>query len=186
MKKSSFLVFIFAFIPGAAQMYLGYMKRGTSLMLAFALNIAIAAFFNLPFLTILLPIIWFYAFFDAFNLNGLTYEQRLYTEDKFLFHLDSALEKDWIRLMKQRHLLFGGILLAVGVFMIYNSLLRHFLWELSDRFPFLGRLLDSLPTLVIAVVIIYLGIRLLVGGKQKAAPPEDGFVEYGGGAKKDE
>ena len=37
MKKSAFLTFIFACWPGAGQMYLGYTKRGFSLMTIFLL-----------------------------------------------------------------------------------------------------------------------------------------------------
>ena len=33
MKKNGILTLLFAFIPGAGQMYQGYMKRGLSLML---------------------------------------------------------------------------------------------------------------------------------------------------------
>mgnify|MGYP000772273679 FL=1 len=39
MKKNAFLTFIFACIPGAGQMYYGYMKRGTSLLVYFCLFI---------------------------------------------------------------------------------------------------------------------------------------------------
>ena len=37
MMKNGILTFIFAFCPGAGQMYQGYMKRGLSLLLAFCL-----------------------------------------------------------------------------------------------------------------------------------------------------
>ena len=55
MRKSRFLTFLFGMIPGAGQMYLGYMKRGVSLMGAFAVVLTIAAFLNIPVLTFLLP-----------------------------------------------------------------------------------------------------------------------------------
>ena len=32
MKKNGILTFLFAFVPGAGQMYQGYMKRGLSLI----------------------------------------------------------------------------------------------------------------------------------------------------------
>ena len=44
MKKNAFLTFIFACIPGAGQMYYGYMKRGTSLLVYFCLFIMLGAF----------------------------------------------------------------------------------------------------------------------------------------------
>ena len=39
MKKNAFLTFIFACIPGAGQMYYGYMKRGLSMITFFCLFI---------------------------------------------------------------------------------------------------------------------------------------------------
>ena len=38
-RKSGFLTFCLAFCPGAGQMYQGYMKRGTSLVVLFMLII---------------------------------------------------------------------------------------------------------------------------------------------------
>ena len=46
-KKSSFLTFCFSFLPGAGQMYMGFMKRGISLMSSFFFLIFLAVFFNL-------------------------------------------------------------------------------------------------------------------------------------------
>ena len=62
MKKSRFLSFVFGMIPGAGQMYLGYLKRGVSLMGLFGLITAVSSMFYLGVLTFLLPVIWFYAF----------------------------------------------------------------------------------------------------------------------------
>ena len=71
MKKSSFWTFVFSLFPGAGHMYLGLMKKGASLMLLFCLTIALSGFLNLSFLLILLPVIWFYSFFDAMNLRNV-------------------------------------------------------------------------------------------------------------------
>ena len=43
MIKNGFLTFCFSFIPGAGQMYQGYMKRGLSQVTAFVLLIALGA-----------------------------------------------------------------------------------------------------------------------------------------------
>ncbi|MEG2852692.1 MAG: hypothetical protein RR879_07545, partial [Hydrogenoanaerobacterium sp.] len=75
MKKNSFLTFCFAFIPGAGQMYLGMMKRGVSIMLAFAVITAVAGFLNLPLISVVLPVIWFFSFFDTFNIKGMSYDE---------------------------------------------------------------------------------------------------------------
>ena len=43
MKKNGFLTFVFACIPGAGQMYYGYMKRGLSMITIFCLGVVVAA-----------------------------------------------------------------------------------------------------------------------------------------------
>ena len=45
-KRSGFLSFCFAFIPGAGQMYQGYMKRGISIMTACALTVTLISTFG--------------------------------------------------------------------------------------------------------------------------------------------
>ena len=83
MERNKFLVFCFAFVPGAGQMYLGMMKKGLVFMGAFWAVIAIAVMLNLGVLFVFLPIIWFYAFFDTFNSARYHADQRLQMDYKF-------------------------------------------------------------------------------------------------------
>ena len=55
-RKSGFLTFCFACLPGAGEMYLGYMKRGLSVMIAFWGLIFVASLLNMGILGILAPI----------------------------------------------------------------------------------------------------------------------------------
>lgn len=55
MERNKFLVFCFAFVPGAGQMYLGMMKKGLVIMGAFWAVIAIAVMLNLGVLFVFLP-----------------------------------------------------------------------------------------------------------------------------------
>ena len=72
-KKSRFLAILFGFCPGAGQMYLGKMNRGLTLMSLFFGDIALGVIF--PPMLFILPLIWFYAFFDSLNLSGLNATQ---------------------------------------------------------------------------------------------------------------
>ena len=75
MRKNGFLAFCFAFIPGGGQMYLGMMKKGLLLMGLFsAISFAMMTLY-LDFLGCLLPVIWFYSFFDTLNSRCLSPEQ---------------------------------------------------------------------------------------------------------------
>ena len=69
MMKNGILTFIFAFCPGAGQMYQGYMKRGLSLITMFCLFIVIGVS-TLEVLTVGCVIVWMYSFFDTFNLRA--------------------------------------------------------------------------------------------------------------------
>ena len=82
-RKSGFLTFCFACLPGAGEMYLGYMKRGLSVMIAFWGLIFVASLLNMGILGILAPIIWAYSFFDTFNLRAQTPEQVAANPDAF-------------------------------------------------------------------------------------------------------
>lgn len=182
-RKSRFLTFIFACIPGAGQMYLGYMRRGLSLMTLFCGIIFLAAFFSFGLLSILLPVVWAYAFFDAFHLRSQTPEQVLENPDEFLISPDALLGRDWRRLVARRHTLFGGLLIFVGIYVLYNTLLRHVLWDLYSTFrmTWLGNLLDNMPTLIVAVLIILLGIYLVRGQGFAEEDDEEDYTAFRGG-----
>ena len=49
-KKSGFWTFLFSWIPGAGEMYMGFMRMGISLMILFWGIIALAVFFNTEFI----------------------------------------------------------------------------------------------------------------------------------------
>ena len=68
MKKNGILTLLFAFIPGAGQMYQGYMKRGLSLVLM-AAAIGMAAML-IPPIAFALLVVFMYSFFDTFNLRA--------------------------------------------------------------------------------------------------------------------
>lgn len=177
-KKNSFLTFCFAFIPGAGQMYQGYMKRGVSLMGLFALVSFVAGFMRMGFLTFALPVIWFYAFFDTFNIKGMTEQDRAQRPDAFLLDMNGVLNKDWQALLRRRHGVVGWLCIFLGAYLIFINFVEPWMWQLREYMPWLVSLIDSLPTLVVAVLVIVLGVFLL-----KGRPAKDGqdFIEYKGG-----
>ncbi|MCX4321188.1 MAG: hypothetical protein OSJ44_15985, partial [Lachnospiraceae bacterium] len=93
-KKSGFLTFCFSFLPGAGEMYLGFMRMGVSLMGLFFALIALAAVLDLPALLFVLVVVWFYSFFHVHNLAGMSDDEFFNTEDEFLFNLDAFFHMD--------------------------------------------------------------------------------------------
>ena len=62
MQKNGFLTLCFSFIPGAGQMYQGYMKRGLTQVLLFVIPLMIGGAF-LPVLMVLSAVVYMYSFF---------------------------------------------------------------------------------------------------------------------------
>ena len=173
MRKSRILTFLFALWPGAGQMYLGYTKRGVSLMGLFFLIFAIMGFLGLSFLAFLLPIIWFYAFFDTMNLRSMSYE--FLPQDDFLFHLDSINAPELVKFFQRRHLLAGVLLILVGIYILLHTFvvpIFYFTFNIN-----LYPLFEGLPTLIVAVGIILLGIYLIRSTVSHKAI-EDDYQEY--------
>ena len=74
-KKKGFLTFIFSLMPGAGEMYMGFMKRGVSVMCAFLGWIGICGVLQFGAGFYLAPVIWFYSFFSVHNLASLPDEE---------------------------------------------------------------------------------------------------------------
>ena len=63
MKKNGILTLLFACIPGAGQMYQGYMKRGLSLITMFCLFIILGSTTGLDALVVGCIVVYMYSFF---------------------------------------------------------------------------------------------------------------------------
>lgn len=175
-KKNKFLTFCCSLIPGAAHMYMGFMKMGISLMSVFWITIFLAATFRMDVILLILPIIWFYSFFDANNKNTIDDEEFYQLEDDYLFHFNQfeQIQKLWNKkgnTIIALFLIFGGIYLLIHPIINWlfdNSLIpypqRDMIWDLYN----------STPQIFLAVVIIIIGIRLIRGKKQEYQDAERG------------
>lgn len=168
MKKNSFFAFCFSFIPGAAHMYMGFMKQGLSIMWLLMINIAIGGFLDLPILFAFTPVLWFYAFFDAHNKRSIPDEEFQRLEDKYLF--SNTTGDDILKLVEGKsRIIVAGVLIFFGTYILLDntiSLMRSILpYRIFDIIYYNG--VSKLPRLVIAVVIIYAGVRLISGKKQE-------------------
>lgn len=186
MMKNGILTFLFAFFPGAGQMYQGYMKRGLSLVTMFCL--LCMGFFLGP-LGLASLIVWMYSFFDTFNLRAQLSTDTA-PEDDYLIHLDPE-DRRMRQLLKESHKLLGWALITLGVMVFYQSVIMQTLGELfwklgknSAVFSALYRVLDSLPEVVVCAALVVCGVWLVRGPRDshkassKDVPPED-LCEYG-------
>ena len=94
-KNSSLWRFLFSLIPGAGEMYMGFLKAGTSLMALFIFIIFAAATFGFGELVVIDIIVWFYSFFHVHNLRGMPDEEFCRIEDRFLWEDYIETDRNW-------------------------------------------------------------------------------------------
>lgn len=172
-KKSRFLAFCFSLLPGAGEMYLGFMKQGVSMMGFFWGAISVSSLLDYPALLFLLPLIWFYSFFNANNLASLPDEEFYAMEDRYLIFSD--LSRCSGEQLERHRKILAIVLIFFGFSMLWR-LFTRFLLAVSNLFlpqSWLTRLITSLslalPQLVVAVGIIYLGLVLIRGARNHEA-----------------
>lgn len=163
-KKNGFWAFVFSLLPGAGEMYMGFMKQGVSLMGLFFTIVFLASWVNIGPLLFALPVVWCYGFFHVHALRSMPDEEFYAQEDDYLFHLGAVFRPDNVRAR--------NILAVCFIFLGSWILLRHIVHIASWALPgyIVGRFWqfwDFLPQLVIAVLLIVAGIRMISGKKRE-------------------
>ena len=178
--KNRLLLFLCACVPGCGQMYQGYMRRGVSLLSMGCGIIAVASFLRISELAILLPVLWAYAFFDSFNLRALL-ENGTAPADEYLFGLSELDSRRLGALLRKKHSILGWLLVAVGLYLLYDTVIRRVIGVISEYYPYFdwlyGLFVYELPRLVVTILIIALGIWFIRGPKgQREEADFDAFV----------
>lgn len=166
-KKNKFFTFIFSFVPGAGEMYMGFFKQGASIMLlAFGL-IAIAGMLDMGPLIAVLPVLWCYSFFHTHALASAPDEEFYSIQDAYFFDIKDE-DVHGIFHSKTTQKILAVILIIIGVSFIWN-LLENILgslipgyWESANRYIF-----TSIPRLAIGILIILAGVYLIKGKKEE-------------------
>ncbi|SDL14629.1 hypothetical protein SAMN05216497_10915 [Clostridium cochlearium] len=157
MKNNKFLTFIFSCIPGASHMYLGFQKKGLQIMLLFFSLLFLGDFLRTNIFFVLIPVIWFYSFFDvrkAFNKSE-TFEDEIRCFSLINFDLKYI----------------GYFLIFAGIIGLMNGAL----------FPILSVYLDwhtieTIKDVLMSLILIIIGIKLIWGKKvyyKRLNPPSD-------------
>lgn len=158
MKKNGFLTFIFACIPGAGQMYYGYMQRGLSLITMFIACFIVGAIIN-P-LAALAIIVWMYSFFDTYDLvrhlaAGDPKEDGLLLVGNF---------DDEKKLIPQHTKLVGWGLIGFGVWALYDLLIGNWVYKILTNVLGYGHawdIINGIPNLVVGGLLVFAGFKLL-------------------------
>lgn len=174
-KKNKILFFLFSLIPGAAHMYIGLVKRGLVIMLALVAGAGLAMMADTPAFLLVLPVLWFYSFFDAWNKYHLPEEKLAKVQDDFLFFLNAMPENvrsdpRFKKVASANVLKVDGIVAIIaGAYLIWDQIIvRVLIRLLSDTgAEILSQISYKLPRVAVAVILIVVGIKLISHKKRE-------------------
>ncbi|QHS24233.1 hypothetical protein GWK91_15605 [Virgibacillus sp. MSP4-1] len=162
-RKSKATTTVLSIFPGAGHMYLGLQKRGLQLMIGFLLSIYILDVLRISLFLFLVPVIWFFSFFDALQQQSR-------------HEVGEAKDTPIIGYFANHQRWLGIGLILLGLFFIVDSILmpafgpyvmeafhldiRHY----YERY---------LQLVIVCLLLIGGGIRLLMGSKTKDKGGED-------------
>lgn len=142
-KKS--LTLALSVVPGAGHMYLGYQKKGLIIMGSFFFSIFFMGWLGISMLLFLLPLIWFYSFFDAMHIADGSQEE---IKNQALVLPD--IKPEWV----------GVALVVIGVVILLEKILYPFIDYSIRRF---------IQTSVVSLTFIIVGINMLIKNKKSLA-----------------
>lgn len=177
MKKSRLFSLLCACWPGAGEMYLGLMNRGLAIMLLFWGIVAVGVL-GFSVIIFILPVIWFYSFFDTLTLRNLDYYAltELQEQDEYFFRDLMGDKYDLPGAVRKYHLFFGLALIVCGGFFLYDRLVR-WVWRYDIIPDWLYSFLDQIPGMLVSFGVIALGVWLVRGKRMPADEVED-FPQY--------
>ena len=158
MKKNGFLTFIFACIPGAGQMYYGYMQRGLSIAMILILCVMAATVVE-PLLFLCL-VIWMYSFFDTYDL--IRHMAAGEPKEDSLLVLGNYEEIK--KLVPQHNRLIGWGLIGFGVWALYDLLIGNWVYKILTNVLGYGHawdIINGIPNLVVGGLLVFAGFKLL-------------------------
>lgn len=164
-KKSKFLTFLCSLIPGAGEMYMGFMKMGLSLLSLFIGVIFLASLTGISELIFVAIIIWIYSFFHAHNLAGMPDAEFQALEDRYLlsFGEESKMSENVRKVV-------AVILILLGLMMMCEFFVQMFVDVFANYIESMGINVWTLNQFVtrtfVALILIIAGIWLIVGKKE--------------------
>ncbi|MEG0691887.1 MAG: hypothetical protein RR444_02270 [Oscillospiraceae bacterium] len=174
--KNKFFTFMTALIPGGGQMYHGLLKKGLSIMAIFWGIIAIAVLLYIPVICFLLPIVWFYSFFDAVNRMNMPIDEMKMIKDEYLYQVNISHGKTISNILKKRHVWIGWGLTLIGIYSTFRMTMDMSYGLISqyidDSFYWsIRHFMNTIPTLIVPIVCVVIGIKLIKGANKKQQHP---------------
>ncbi|MEC0181870.1 multi-tm2 domain protein [Paenibacillus peoriae] len=152
-RRSKMLATILSVFPGAGHMYIGLQKRGLQLMLLFLGGIYVLDVLHLSLFLFLIPVVWFYSFFDALQQVSRYGQEPL-------------IDKPVIGMFAQYHRWVGLGLLALGAYYILINILVPVLDRLFPEGQIYNLVDTYLRTIIVSFLLIGGGIWMMIGNSK--------------------
>lgn len=160
MKKNGFFTFCFSFIPGAGQMYQGYMKRGGSILIVLTILFMLTVIISTPIMTFPILALFAYSFFDTFNIrNRIGTNNEI--KDEYIWDNKEVIDIKSKFNITKRHNFVGGLLIIFGVYILLNSVIADLAYDIPYLRVFARLLTNYLPPIIIATICIMVGIKFI-------------------------
>lgn len=166
MKKNAFFTFCFSFIPGAGQMYQGYMKRGGSILTILTIFCMMTVIISTPIMIFPIMALFAYSFFDTFNVRNRIGTDKEIVDDYVWNNKDISELKSKFD-TSRKHTLLGIMLIVFGAYILLDSVIADLAYSIPALRVFASLLSNYLPPIVIAVICIYVGVKFISKKEEK-------------------
>lgn len=167
-KKSGLFTFLCSFFPGAAEMYMGFMKMGLSLTSIFILSFMFPALFRASDVFICIAaVIWVFGFFHARNIAAAEDDVFEKLQDRYIW--EEFTDGKQIRISQSAgRKWFAAVLILLGAGILWSSF-SNLIYDLIPDYyrSVLYPIVHNIPQTLIAVIIIIVGIRMIMGKKEE-------------------
>ncbi|MCL1913303.1 MAG: hypothetical protein FWG10_05360 [Eubacteriaceae bacterium] len=174
-QKNKYATLLLSIIPGCGYLYMGFLKKGLSVMAGINLIILLVYIIDAPVLLILISLLWFLSFFETLRLCDLEPDVFAAQKDETFisFLLDSDLQEP-----SKLDLLFNfkkvsasAISVTIlGCFFLIRSITDFVIPYFAKLDPSTIEKINSAatfaPRLLICMVFFYIGGRLIVREKK--------------------
>lgn len=156
-RKSKAIATFLSIFPGAGHLYLGLQRRGIQLMAAFLFSIYILDVLRLGIFLFLIPIIWFYSFFDGLQ-KASRYNNEPLEDTPIVSYLIN--QQRWIGIGL---VLLGLYYMTTNIFLPVFASRLYNLFKIDIQFWFE----QYFQTAFVCILLIGGGLKLLFGQKTK-------------------
>lgn len=133
-KKSDFLTFLAALIPGVGYMYYGLIRKGVEALAIFLLIDPVFGLVGLSFLKHIVKILlWFYTFFDTYNIARRINAGEIVEDSDFIISFNKDGESQVNNFGKKidgnKWYILGWFLIIIGTLAVINKV-----FNMSDTY----------------------------------------------------